>query len=147
MQALIIGSPELKQKVEDRINSQLRDNNLSILWAHELETAFGSLETTDVDAIIFDIRLTGSDQQDRDTELKSLLANIPVTTRVLAIVEHLPEDDMFYESGVVYLTPPVNLEDINWFIRTLQSKDSGRRLAEPHQAPRSPGHEGRLLRH
>jgi hypothetical protein len=121
MQALIIGSRELKQKVEDSISTQLPEINPSILWAHELESAFGRLEKTDVDAIIFDIRRTGSDKQDTDTELKSLLANLPVTTRVLAIVERLPDDDMFYESGVVYLTPPVNLEDINWFIRTLQS--------------------------
>ena len=38
-------------------------------------------------------------------------------TRVLALVENLPEDPMCRQSGVVFLTPPINLNDIIWFIR------------------------------
>lgn len=114
MQALIIGSPQLKREVE----LILKRESPEIHWAYELEAAFNSLESVDVDAIVIDGR-SPLPNNNPDLNLKKLLANISVTTRVLAIIEQFPHDAMFAESGVIYLTPPVNLDDINWFFRTL----------------------------
>ena len=70
-----------------------------------------------MDVVIFDCR-----HQSCAPQLRNLIANIALTTRVMAIVAHLPEDDIFVESGVVYLTPPVNLRDINWFLRSFEEQ-------------------------
>lgn len=109
MQTLIIGTPELQAELVKTIG-----NPSDVTWVHELGCAFTHLEVSDIDTIIFDIR---SKPFESPEDLKDLIARVPVTTRVLAIVEHLPEDDLFSECGVVYLTPPVNLQDIIWFIR------------------------------
>ena len=120
MQALFIGSPELKNNVELLLKGQPKEVLINIHWAYELEAAFNSLESVDVDAVVIDTRIPVP-SNNPDLDLKKLLANLSVTTRVLAIVEQLPDDAIFAESGVVYLTPPVNLDDINWFIRMLSS--------------------------
>ncbi len=109
MQTLIIGSQELKRTVRQALDSQG-----SVLWAPDLMRAFEELEVSDIDLIVIDAR---TQAEDIFTDLKALIFGIPVTTRVMAIVEHLPEEEVFAESGVIYLTPPVNLQDINWFIR------------------------------
>ncbi len=90
-------------------------------WAYSLNEGFSKLEVTDIDLIVFDSREKVTDSS---VDLKALLAHIPVTTRVLAIVEQLPSEEICAESGVVYLTPPVNLGDINWFIRSYQAAAS-----------------------
>lgn len=113
MQTLIIGSPLLKQEIEGSL-----DIPGTVTWAHGLGVALNHLEISEVDLVIFDGRTKLLDPQ---IDLKSLIAEIPVTTRVLAIVERLPVDDIFAQSGVVYLTPPVNLEDIKWFMRSRQN--------------------------
>ncbi len=117
MQALIIGSPQLKKEVEAVLNGESPIQQ-QIHWAFELEAAFNSLESVDVDAIVIDGR-SPLPNNNPDLNLKKLLSNISLTTRVLAIVEQFPNDAMFAESGVIYLTPPVNLRDINWFFRAL----------------------------
>ncbi len=109
MQTLIIGSKELKHAVERALDSES-----SVLWAQDLKCAFAELEVSDVDLIVIDAR---TQAEDIFTDLKALIFGIPVTTRVMAIVEQLPEEELFAECGVIYLTPPINLEDIKWFIR------------------------------
>jgi response regulator RpfG family c-di-GMP phosphodiesterase len=109
MHTLIIAPPDLKKDVEQTLTEPDM-----VLWEYGLDGAISSLESADVDAVVFDMR-SGANSC---AELKSLLSNIPVTTRVLAIVEQLPEEEMFAESGVVYLTPPVNVDDIIWFVRS-----------------------------
>ncbi len=71
------------------------------------------LETKDIDRIVFDTRTQGIDAE---PALINLIARLPVTTRLLAIVEHLPSSPMCSDAGVVYLTPPVNHADISWFL-------------------------------
>ena len=109
MQTLIIGSQELKLAVQQALDSQSK-----ILWAKDLGRAFAKLEVSDIDLIVIDAR---TQAEDIFTDLKALIFGIPVTTRVMAIVEQLPEEEVFAECGVIYLTPPINLQDINWFIR------------------------------
>lgn len=109
MQTLIIGSKELKQEIEQALDSQSK-----VLWAQDLRRAFAELEVSDIDLIVIDAR---TQAVDIFTDLKALIFGIPVTTRVMAIVEQLPEEEVFAECGVIYLTPPINLQDINWFIR------------------------------
>lgn len=109
MQTLIIGSKELKHAVE-----QALDSESMVLWAQDSRRALAELEVSDIDLIVIDVR---TQTEDVFTDLKALIFGIPVTTRVMAIVENLPEDELFAECGVIYLTPPVNLQDINWFIR------------------------------
>ena len=110
MQTLIIGSPQLKAEC-DSLLGQL-DNTT---WVEGLEGAMSHLEAADIDSIVFDIR-KGSRMS--CNELKQLIARTSVTTRVLAIVERLPDEQIFSESGVVYLTPPVHVQDIDWFLRS-----------------------------
>jgi len=109
MHTLIIGSQELKLTVQQALDSQSK-----ILWAKDLRRAFAELEVSDIDLIVIDAR---TQAEDIFTDLKALIFGIPVTTRVMAIVEQLPEEEVFAECGVIYLTPPINLQDINWFIR------------------------------
>lgn len=110
MQTLIIGPPSFQKEIDPVLTPAG-----SLTWANGLNEAFCRLEEFDIDLIIFDCRKLAADPT---AELRALIAGIPVTTRVLAIVEQLPSEEIFAESGVVYLTPPVNLGDINWFIRS-----------------------------
>lgn len=110
MQTLIIGSPKLKAEC-DTLLGQLADTT----WVDGLEGAMAHLEAADIDSIVLDIR-KGS--QMSCNELKKLIARTSVTTRVMAIVEKLPDERIFSESGVVYLTPPVHLRDIDWFLKS-----------------------------
>ncbi|MBT4163092.1 MAG: hypothetical protein HOC70_08050 [Gammaproteobacteria bacterium] len=114
MHTLIIGTPELKQAVEENMGEPDE-----VTWVHGLERAFTQLDVSDIDSIVFDVR---SDIFNSPVDLKKLIAKVPVTTRVLAIVDQLPDEDIFSEAGVVYLTPPVNLDDIMWFIRNPPEK-------------------------
>ncbi len=82
------------------------------LWSENLFDAKPLMAINDVDAIIFDDRVAA------DHELCDLLSNISLTTRVLALVEQLPSEPLCSVSGVVFLTPPINVADINWFIRS-----------------------------
>lgn len=110
MQTLIIGTPELRERVEQQTGKAS-----DVIWVNELECAFSKLEILDIDAIVFDVR---SRPLTAHIDLKRLIANVPVTTRVLAIVDQLPEEEIFSAAGIVYLTPPVNLDDVLWFIRS-----------------------------
>lgn len=110
MQTLIIGPQDFKKAV-----TGTRDRFGEVLWADGLIRAFSYLDVEEIDLVIFDGRATTANTS---LDLKSLIANIPVTTRILALVEQLPVEDIFALSGVVYLTPPVNLDDIHWFIRS-----------------------------
>ncbi len=110
MQTLVIGSEALKEAVEESIT-----NKNELVWANGMGGAYSQLEAIDIDAVIYDSRDT---EEQFSPDLKSLIASIPVTTRVLAIVKQLPEEEIFVESGVIYLTPPVNIDDIRWFIRS-----------------------------
>ncbi len=114
MHTLIIGTPELKLAVEKDMGEPDE-----VTWVHELEFAFTQLEVSDIDTIVFDVR---SELFNSPQDLKALIAKVPVTTRVLALVDQLPEEDIFSEAGVVYLTPPVNLDDIMWFTRNPPKK-------------------------
>jgi hypothetical protein len=110
MQTLIIGSSTLKTECEQAVGGLK-----TATWVDGLEGAMRHLEVTDIDAVVFDLR-NGSRVSCAD--LKKLIARTSVTTRVLAIVERLPDEQIFSESGVIYLTPPVDLHDIDWFIRS-----------------------------
>ena len=110
MHTLIIGTTKVRQEIEP-----LLDAGIELSWAHEFDMALKRLEESDVDVVIFDCREPTAAGYHR---LKSLLSRLPVTTRVLAIVEQLPEEEFFSESGVIYLTPPVDLKDIQWFVRS-----------------------------
>lgn len=114
MFTLIIGSPQLRRWAE-----QQSDIPGDLVWVHDLSCAFREIENTDIDTIVFDLR---SPPFQSPKDLKTLLAGVDVTTRVLAIVDQLPEEDFFSESGVVYLTPPVNLSDLLWFIRQAEHR-------------------------
>ncbi len=113
MQTLIISTPEVRQQVEPRLVDEGE-----LIWTDCLGSAMSELEEADIDAVIYDGRFPTP----VNPELSTLIANLSVTTRVLAIVEQLPAEEFLAESGVVYLTPPVNLDDIRWFIRS-QSLD------------------------
>ena len=110
MQTLIIGSQALKAECDQRLGPLV-----NTIWVDGLEGAMNHLEINDIDAIVFDIR-RGS--RFACPELKKLIARTSVTTRMLAIVEKLPNEQIFAESGVIYLTPPVRLRDINWFLQS-----------------------------
>ena len=84
-----------------------------IVHTGEPRSAQRLLETEDIDRIVFDTRMHGSDS---DAALVQLIAMLPVTTRLLAIVERLPRSPLCANAGVVYLTPPVRTSDIAWFI-------------------------------
>ncbi|MBL6690807.1 MAG: hypothetical protein ISP91_10480 [Pseudomonadales bacterium] len=112
MQTLIISTPEVRKQVERQLATEDK-----LIWADCLRGAIDELEETDIDAVIYDGRAPWKTSHVEDNpELKALLAKLSVTTRVMAIVEQLPVEDFFAESGVIYLTPPVNLDDIRWFI-------------------------------
>jgi len=122
MQTLIISTPEVRKQVEHQLASEGK-----LIWTDCLRGAMDELEESDIDAVIYDGRAPwkSSNMEDNpelkafnNPELKALLSRLSVTTRVMAIVEQLPEEDFFAESGVIYLTPPVNLDDIRWFIRS-----------------------------
>lgn len=111
---MIISSPEVRQQVENQLASESK-----LIWTDCLRGAMNQLEDLDIDAVIYDGRVPWNKTGIvGNPELKALLSSLSVTTRVLAIVEQLPADEFFAESGVVYLTPPVNLDDIRWFIRS-----------------------------
>lgn len=101
IRTLFIGPEPIHRQIELR----------GCLWSASLPDALRVMARESIDAIVID---------DRDTDqpaLKDLLANLPVTTRVLALVERMPDDPMCIEAGVVFLTPPINFADIDWFVR------------------------------
>lgn len=129
MHTLIISTAEVRQQVEHALRSAGE-----IIWTDCLSGAMNELEETDIDAVIYDGRTpwAANDEYDLEDpfdgspslkalnipEFKALIANLSVTTRLMAIVDQLPDGEFFAESGVIYLTPPVNLDDIRWFIRS-----------------------------
>lgn len=114
MFTLIIASHQLRQWADRQ--AEIPGD---LVWVHDLREAFSAIENTDIDTIVFDLR---SPPFNSPEDLKRLLAGVDVTTRVLAIVDQLPEEHFFSESGVVYLTPPVNLTDVLWFIRQAENR-------------------------
>ncbi len=117
MQILIIGNSKLQGDLSTLIHpencqAEIAQNALRITWAHHFDTALESMEYESFDAIILDER------DSERTSLDRLLKRLPFTTRVMAIVNKLPDTTICGESGVIFLTPPVKLSDITWFIRS-----------------------------
>lgn len=101
--------------------------------------ALALLEREDIDRIVFDTRA----RSDADAALADLIGQLPVTTRLLAIVEHLPSSPICSDAGVVYLTPPVNEADIAWFLGISQKVlHTDRRSLDSH-TPNTPTTEPR----
>ena len=102
------------------------------LYGHEVlhtggpSDALVLLETEDIDRIVFDTRT----HLNAETALAELIGQLPVTTRLLAIVENLPSSPICSDSGVVYLTPPVNEADIVWFLGLSRDDTAQEKSAE-----------------
>lgn len=84
----------------------------NILRAEEPALALSILETEDIERIVFDARA----RDDVGRDLEHLIGLLPVTTRLLVIVETLPSSPICMDAGVIYLTPPINLADITGFL-------------------------------
>lgn len=110
MHVLIIGSQQLRQQFAD-----IPEDLVQIKWSHDFLEAMQQLSEVESDAVVLDTRTFAPGSL---TKLGQLLSELSVTTRVLAIVEQLPDGELFSASGVVYLTPPVNISDIGWFVRS-----------------------------
>ena len=112
MQTLIIVPPSVRPELEKTLAS-IDD----VHWASGLIEAKSALAETDFDLVVFDARC-----QIAQPALKELIGQMPFTARLMAIVDHLPDEQIFSESGVVYLTPPVHLGDVTGFIRNLETQ-------------------------
>lgn len=120
MHILMIAPPKFRQEFKESLSesepgTEREAQPVRIDWSHDFEDALLRLGELDVDSVVLDAR---SDSPESSEKLGHLLCELSVTTRVLAIVDNLPDGDLFAASGVVYLTPPVHLSDIAWFIRS-----------------------------
>lgn len=109
METLIIGPAQFRESLELHL-----PHSTVATWANSVSIALEKLNSTYADCVVLDNR---GKNTTLNSDLTSLISNVPLTTKIVAIVDVLPTGSFFSRAGVIYFTPPVLVTDICWLLK------------------------------